>query len=396
MNRSLCFNLGLSVMLSFAAGCGGGGQPGSGGSSGVSISAIAGPDHLQIGVSSPPTYVYSARFTGSSDTAVEWSINDTSVATIDATTGVATPSASKTGTITITATAHADASKTATRQVNVVDWILAGVNEISVGDGVLLVNGDGSGSVEVIPASTGELSCSWAYDHLRFICTNDHVTGQMEFDIFTTDGTAAGTKQSGTLQFAINDKSGLFLVGNPHFSPDGTKIVFAGVETSAGSSAIGTYVVDSAGKTSPVLLAADPDTANDWSASPRFSPDGKEILFMQSGYVWIMDSDGTNQRQLVDNQALNAVFSPDMTALYYTVGVGPLGGFGGVNKANVDGSNPVSIEVSGYNMSDIAPNGESILLQNVFLGISGGAQYYIANADGTGPRGVDGVAWAAW
>src|ERR1035438_6421098 len=133
MNRSSISVLLLAVLAFLLSGCGGGGsQTGTGIQTspplGVSIGAIAGPDHLQIGVRSPSTYVYSATVSGSSDTAVVWSVDNPSVAMIAAGTGVATPSASATGTVTITATAHADTSKTATLQVNVVDWILADYN----------------------------------------------------------------------------------------------------------------------------------------------------------------------------------------------------------------------------------------------------------------------------
>jgi hypothetical protein len=301
---------------------------------------------------------------------------------MNAGTGVVTPSTTKTGTVTITAAAHADLTKTATLKVNVVDWILAGLD-------LLLMNSDGTEPVKLILATEGYENCSWAYDHLSFVCTNLILAGQQtQFFIFQTDGTPAGTKQTQSLD--PGTLGSLTLVENPHFSPDGTKIVFVGMETDASLPVLGTYVVNTDGKTAPVRLAGDPDTIDESLANPRFSPDGTSILYVQNDAVWIMSADGTNQRQLIAALAQNAVFSPDMSKLYYNSS-------GGVYSADAEGNNPMNIAGAGYTIADVSPNGQSVLFVTLPLSFQPGLfGVYTANSDGTNPHGIDGAGWATW
>ena len=361
-------------------GCGGGSGSAPGN---IGISAITGPDHLQIGVSSPASYVYSATVTGGSDTAVDWSVDDPSLATITAG-GIATPSANKTGTVTIIATAHADATKKATLKVKVVDWILAGL-------GVLLENSDGTGVVILVPLTNQQYGfCSWAYDHRTFVCANLLTTlTPPQFFIFQTDGTAAGTKIVKTLDMGTPGDPAI--VENPSFSPDGTKIVFEGVGTDLG---LGVYVVNADGASAPVRLAADPDIADDYLSAPRFSPDGKSILYADNATVWIMDADGTNQRQLISAPSLDAMYSPDMQTLYYN-GIAAFGSTGGnVFRADASGGNAVEIGVEGDKIVDVSPNGNSILLVNLSTPTTSGN--FTANPDGSARHLVPGAGWATW
>ena len=191
--------LALAFALAGCAGDGSGGTGGSGGSgessgSGVSVSAITGPNHLQIGVSSPATYIYTASVSGSTNTAITWSVSDSSLATVNASTGVATPSSTKTGKVTITAAAVADTTKTATLEVSVVDWIL-------VGPQAYITDSSRSLNTPLLtpnPAALVEY-CSWSHDHLGFVCTVMTSAGFGQLYIFKTDGTAAGTVQTATI-----------------------------------------------------------------------------------------------------------------------------------------------------------------------------------------------------
>ncbi|HXW13679.1 MAG TPA: hypothetical protein VEN79_04140 [Terriglobia bacterium] len=156
MRRQLFPGFAIGLVSAFLVACGSspGGSSGTGPSQ-VTISAISGPNHLQIGVNSPGTYVYSAAVSGSADTSITWSVSDTSLASIVSATGVATPSTTKTGAATITATANADTTKASILQVQVVDWILAGqpqdVDGVPAGLAVAVVNSDGTDPVTLIP-----------------------------------------------------------------------------------------------------------------------------------------------------------------------------------------------------------------------------------------------------
>lgn len=390
---------GISLLaLAFAfAGCGGSGSAGPGGSSGsggtggsgnsgVSISAITGPNHLQIGVSSPATYVYTASVTGSTNTAITWSVSNSSLATIDASTGVATPSSTNTGTVTITATAAADRTKSSTLQVNVVDWIL-------VGPQAYITDSSRSFLTSLLPVSAvgAELDCTWSHDHLGFVCGVLTAAGEGQFYIFKTDGTLAGTVQTTTINLGIGGLTGFGVY--PHFSPDGSQIVCSCIAIGASGAGFGPCLVNANGSSAPVLLAVDQDYAEVVTSSPRFSPDGTQILFTLNDALWIMSSDGSNQRQLFAAPSTNGVFSPDGTLIYFN-GTLP-NGQGGILRANADGSDPVVIvEASaGYLVVDVSPNGQSLLLQGASVTNIGN---YTANADGTGIELADGFNPGSW
>jgi Tol biopolymer transport system component len=312
-------------------------------------------------------------------------VSDATVAAIDASTGVAMPSSTKTGTVTITATAVADTTKTATLQVNVVDWILAGP-EAYITD---------SAKSFYTPLLTPNLSaveedCSWSHDHLGFVCGVLTAAGEGQFYIFKTDGTAAGTVQTATINLAIGNLTGFG--SYPHFSPDGSKIVCSCIASGAGGSGFGPCVVNSNGSSAPVLLATDPDVGDDLTASPRFSPDGTRILFTLNDALWIMNSDGSNQRQLFAAPSTNGVFSADGTMIYFN---GSLpSGQSGVIRANADGSDPAVIVSSSAGcgeclVEDVSPNGQSLLL-------GGNLANYTANPDGTGLTLIDGLSPGSW
>lgn len=381
MKRSLRCALSLVIGVGFVAGCGGGpgGQSNTGGSSSgpVSISAIAGPDYLQIGVKSPSTYVYSATVTGSSDKAIEWSVDDASLASIDLQSGVATPSSTQTGRVTITAKAHADPSKTATFQVNVVDWILADYD-------AYLINPEGGLNGSLLPISDSWEYCSWNWDHLRFICPDAFAQQPTTFNVFQTDGTAAGTKQVATIDFSRF--SGLMWVGYPRYSPDGTKIAFLGSGANGLSFYTGIMVIDSGGTEAPTMIAADPDFLDTTEPKPRFTPDGTEIIFGMSSGLWIVKADGTNLRQLASPPAVAGMFARDSSALYYSAN-------GCIFKANTDGTNPVCVfqDTADLELMDVSPNGRRF----VFAEPPGGG-IYVVNVDGTNLQQTDGLQSASW
>lgn len=392
VKRALKGILAIGLTSIILAGCGGG----SGGGR-VSISPITGPSHMQVGVNSPSSYIFLATVSGSNDTSIRWSTSDSSLATIDATTGIATPSATRTGTVTIIATANADSTTQSTVQVGIVDWILAGqiqqMNGLPVGLAVERMNSDGTNPVTLIPFSlfsmNNYINCIWAHDHLSFACTpmfSSSGSAPTELVIFQTDGTAAGTRQSAIIDLIALGFSGT--LGNAQFSPDGSKIVFEGATTSSGGFLVaGTYLVATNGESGPVLLATDPSGYDAVVGNPRFTPDGSEILYSQGGTVWIMNADGSNQRQLLATTSQNAEFSPDMSTLFYS-------SVSGVFRANADGSNPVNIAASGYTFEGLSPNGQSILLVTAAPLGSGGV--FTANSEGGNLQGLDASDWASW
>jgi hypothetical protein len=317
---------------------------------------------------------------GSSDTSVVWSVSDSSLATIVASTGVVTPSASKTGVVTITAAAHADPTKTATLQVNVVDWILADYD-------AYLLNGEGGAYGSLLPAIDSYEECTWSADHLKFICSNGTTETPTAFYIFQTDGTAAGTSQMGTINLGAN---GLLYASYPRFSPDGSEIVFLGSQSAGFSIQFGPFIVAASGTAAPKLLASDPDFFDPTFSSPRFTPDGSEILYAQSTGLWMVKVDGTNAHILVPAPAGQGLISPDMATLYYPSN-------GCIYRANVDGANPVCIYSGNVaNLMDISPNGQSLVYAGPEIISPTGGNIYTVNADGSNSQQTRGLDFASW
>jgi len=335
-------------------------------------------DHIQIGVQSPATYTCKAN------EGVTWSVSNSVLATItsaSSTTGVLVPNTITTGVVTVTATATTGNDTAATATVKVVDWILYATNS-----GRFIMNPDGSGVTQILTMSPLCMHFSWSYDHLEFICANTLAANATQFAIYSTDGTAVGTKVVSTLNLAAI--GGLNSADYPSLSPDETKIVFTGITSTNVNGIIeyteGTWVVNVDGTGLTELSTEPQDGIN--ILNPRFSPDGKEILYQRGNNVWIMNTDGTNQHQLVSATSWSAIFSPDMKKLYYT-------NSGGAFIANADGTNAALIPLSaGDTVYGISPNGASIVLWNMSSETT-----YTANSDGSNLKQIaspaDNPAW---
>lgn len=100
-------------------------------------------------------------------------------------------------------------------------------------------------------------------------------------------GTVYIMNRDGTgMRKLIDDAAHIFNLG---ISPDGTRIVFE--DTRDKNTDI--YVMDIDGSGERRLT-----TAPEADAQPRWSPDGKLILFTSGFHVWLMNADGSERRQL--------------------------------------------------------------------------------------------------
>jgi hypothetical protein len=107
---------------------------------------------------------------------------------------------------------------------------------------------------------------------------------------------------------------------DPQFSPDGTRLLFR-------SNRGGSWEIYSAALDGSAAVKLTDDARNDainhheygGEGPPRWSPDGRQILWMRKfperGYdLWLMEADGSNARALTDNGAHNDAYpswSPD-------------------------------------------------------------------------------------
>src|SRR5438067_2185190 len=104
-------------------------------------------------------------------------------------------------------------------------------------------------------------------------------------------------------------------VGDPQVSPDGVLVVYVvtSVDLAANRSSSNLWLASTSGNAKPRQLT----TTDKKDRHPRWSPDGKQILFesTRSGdtQIWVIDLAGGEARQLtkVATEASNAVWSPD-------------------------------------------------------------------------------------
>jgi Tol biopolymer transport system component len=152
-------------------------------------------------------------------------------------------------------------------------------------------------------------------------------SGDDDLWLMTLDATGRST---GSRQLT----SGYSSDREPHWSPDGTRIVFFRETNTARW--IATYAVASG-----VLTRLTP--VDGWAFDPVWSPDGQEIAYSWTTpegdtSIWVMNSNGTNPHQVVDvsGSAYGSVFSPDGKLFIFTA----KSASGGTDAfiANVDGS----------------------------------------------------------
>ncbi len=162
---------------------------------------------------------------------------------------------------------------------------LAFVSNRSVGNyEVFVTDIDGSNGHRLASNPANDYNPAWSPDSNRIIF-NSYRDGQSELYVMDADG-ANLTR----LTFDGGYDGGAI------WSPDGSKIAFR--SDRSGGAAI--WVMNTDGS-APTILATQP-----YAENPAWSPDGTQIAYDADGNgdgwqeVWVMNSDGTNQRQVYD------------------------------------------------------------------------------------------------
>lgn len=126
----------------------------------------------------------------------------------------------------------------------------------------------------------------------------------------------------------VSDLFSFKRVADPQISPDGTRVVYqvTTVSLEENKSITNLYLVDVHGKTPPRQLT----TSMKKESHPRWSPDGKKILFESnrsgSTQLWVIDLEsGGEARQLtqISTGAANGIWSPDGKQIAFVSSVYP-------------------------------------------------------------------------
>lgn len=172
--------------------------------------------------------------------------------------------------------------------------------------------------------------------------------------------------------------SGWTAANEPGWSPDGTKIVFSGYQSSGNYDI---YTIDADGS-NPTPLTTDPgeDTA------PKWSPDGSTIMFLSSrdgnGEIYAMNADGTNQRRLTNDPAYDwpGSWSPDGSKIAFNSN---RDGDFEIYVMNADGTNLQ--QLTHNDAGDFEPSWSPDGTKMTFVtDRDGNAEIYVMNADGSG------------
>lgn len=127
---------------------------------------------------------------------------------------------------------------------------------------------------------------------------------------------------------------------NAHISPDGSKIVFMGDYAADDSRDWDIYLWDIGSGDQPKNLTSPNGLNGLRDEDPKFSPDGKEILFKQNKDLAVMDLEGNILYKLTDDDDQNEdsmpYFTLDGESIIYAIGVKEHSDLYTINK---DGSN---------------------------------------------------------
>lgn len=99
---------------------------------------------------------------------------------------------------------------------------------------------------------------------------------------------------------------------DPDWSPDGDNIVYSGSPGSTGSESQ-IWISDISG-TSKKQLTHNTSVINRYST---WAPDGTSIAWTTDTSIWLMNADGTNQRELLGGFAAEPSWSPDSKQIVF-------------------------------------------------------------------------------
>jgi Tol biopolymer transport system component len=146
---------------------------------------------------------------------------------------------------------------------------------------IWLMNADGSRTQQLVRNSFNSFNPAWAPDGEKIAFQSQR---EGNFDIFVMNADGTGQRNL-TRNPASND-------GVPSWSPDGRKITFLRWDAADASGGIYLMNADGSGLR---RLASD---ATGHYGAPDWSPDGRRIAFERARDIYVMNADGSRERNL--------------------------------------------------------------------------------------------------
>lgn len=164
---------------------------------------------------------------------------------------------------------------------------------------------------------------------------------------------------------------------DPHFSPNGSKIIYVSTEANAPLTEIFIMNIDGSNKMNL--------TKNDrFDVLPEFFPDGSKIIYHsdESGnrYIYAVNADGSNPKCLTPNRELSYFgdFSPDGRQIVFS---SRINNQYDIFTMDIDGNNQKNITTSEYNEGcpQYLPDGSGIIITS---NKDGDYEIYLVSTDG--------------
>lgn len=176
---------------------------------------------------------------------------------------------------------------------------------------IYVVQGIRQDETRITTHPAADLAPTWSPDGKKIAFVSDRDNNQNQIWVIDADG-----KNLKRLTDGLNDDK-------PDWSPDGTTIAYHSQRKRAGEYAFGVplyelYLMDSDGSNQRQLMGED-------SIQPCWSPGGTRIVFMYSRnldelyQLHVIDADGTNMRKLTHNigETYFPAWSPDGNSIAY-------------------------------------------------------------------------------
>ena len=266
---------------------------------------------------------------------------------------------------------------------------------------------DKSFGIYSLKLSNGEVKLLFSTDNpIQKIHANQESTKLVFSEIFGDDefrdSEICMINTDGSGYHRITDNS--WLDAYPSWSPDGTKILFLSWPDYP-ENTMDIFTMDSNGTNITELYDSG---YHDGDCSRT----GDKIVFTRQSQIWIMDANGTNERQITDYERAgeqgnaNLPFgdydprlNPAGTVICFDRMVDDVSASGNYNFyiINTDGSGETAITGSGWQqfMAEWSNSGDKLIFLVAAKGGDGLYDLYTMNADGSGRKNITPAGWPA-